>query len=111
MLVKSPLFVKLQVKMNQKTKIDVSLGTFGGVQNPSLQSNLANMSISQKQIQMTRSLHSESTGVKGSLIGTAKRTREQIREDNEAELETLRNVKIFLTEKLKQNEQVTCTFQ
>ena len=40
-----------------------------------------------------------------------KRTREQLREDNEAELETLRNIKIFLTEKLKQNEQITCTFQ
>jgi hypothetical protein len=28
----------------------------------------------------------------------------QKKEDNEAELETLRNVKLFLTEKLKQNE-------
>ena len=33
------------------------------------------------------------------------------REDKEAELETLRSVKVFLTDKLKQNEQVTCTFQ
>ena len=40
-----------------------------------------------------------------------KKSRSQLREDNEAELETLRNVKIFLTEKLKQNEQITCTFQ
>ena len=31
-------------------------------------------------------------------------------EDKEAELETLRNVKIFLTDKLKQNEEITCTF-
>ena len=33
------------------------------------------------------------------------------KEDKEAELETLRSVKVFLTEKLKQNEQVTVTFQ
>jgi hypothetical protein len=32
-----------------------------------------------------------------------------VREDKEAELETLRNVKIFLTAKLKQNEEVTST--
>ena len=31
-------------------------------------------------------------------------------EDKEAELETLRNVKIFLTDKLKQNEEITYTF-
>jgi len=34
-----------------------------------------------------------------------------VREDKEAELETLRNVKIFLTEKLKQNEDVTLILQ
>ena len=32
------------------------------------------------------------------------------KEDKEAELETLRSVKVFLTEKLKQNEQITVTF-
>jgi hypothetical protein len=33
------------------------------------------------------------------------------REDNEAELETLRNVKGFLTKKLKSNEKVIGTLQ
>lgn len=33
------------------------------------------------------------------------------KEDKEAELETLRNVKVFLTAKLKQNEEVTSTLQ
>lgn len=33
------------------------------------------------------------------------------KEDKEAELETLRNVKTFLTAKLKQNEEVTYTLQ
>ena len=62
---------------------------------------------------MNRSFNSELNSYKNSLNSTpaGKKTRDQIREDNEAELETLRNVKIFLTEKLKQNEQITCTFQ
>lgn len=33
------------------------------------------------------------------------------KEDKEAELDTLRNVKVFLTAKLKQNEEVTGTLQ
>ena len=32
-------------------------------------------------------------------------------DDKEAELETLRSVKVFLTDKLKQNDQITQTFQ
>lgn len=31
-------------------------------------------------------------------------------DDKEAELETLRSVKVFLTDKLKQNDQITQTF-
>jgi len=33
------------------------------------------------------------------------------KEDKEAELETLKNIKVFLTAKLKQNEEVTSTLQ
>jgi hypothetical protein len=40
----------------------------------------------------------------------SKKLNQQKEEDKEAELETLRSVKVFLTDKLKQNEQVTCTF-
>ena len=63
---------------------------------------------------MSKSFTSElqSTGNSSQLsTPIGKRARGQLREDNEAELETLRNVKIFLTDKLKQNEQITCTFQ
>lgn len=62
---------------------------------------------------MSKSFNSELQGsANNSMVSTPmKRARGQYREDNEAELETLRNVKIFLTDKLKQNEQITCTFQ
>ena len=47
-------------------------------------------------------------GAVGGMFGKAAIN---VREDKEAELETLRNVKIFLTAKLKQNEEVTNTLQ
>ena len=56
---------------------------------------------------MSKSFNSELQGsTNNSNLSTpmGKRGRGQFREDNEAELETLRNVKIFLTDKLKQNE-------
>ena len=61
------------------------------------------MSLAHRQLQMNKSFNSDMNSYKNSLSSTpaGKKTRDQIREDNEAELETLRNVKIFLTEKLK----------
>ena len=102
-LIKSPLFVKMQVKMHQNTKIDVSLGTFG----PNDQPSLSSIGLNHRQIQMSKSFNSElqNTGNNSNLSTPAgKKARGNYREDNEAELETLRNVKIFLTDKLKQNE-------
>eukprot|EP00354_Favella_ehrenbergii_P000853 CAMPEP_0170461970 /NCGR_PEP_ID=MMETSP0123-20130129/7662_1 /TAXON_ID=182087 /ORGANISM="Favella ehrenbergii, Strain Fehren 1" /LENGTH=99 /DNA_ID=CAMNT_0010727095 /DNA_START=636 /DNA_END=935 /DNA_ORIENTATION=+ len=37
-------------------------------------------------------------------------SKQEQREDKEAELETLRSVKVFLTDKLKQNDQITADF-
>ena len=48
-------------------------------------------------------------GAVGGLLSS--KTTKSVREDKEAEIETLRNVKIFLTAKLKQNEEVISTFQ
>ena len=47
-------------------------------------------------------------GAVGGIFGHGNKN---VREDKEAELETLRNVKVFLTAKLKQNEEVTHTLQ
>lgn len=96
--------------MNEKTKVDVSLNAFGGRTTASL----AGVNLFQSQLGMTRGLSSELDVAKRQLMssqveGTLRRGDQ--REDKEAELETLRSVKVFLTEKLKQNEQVTCTFQ
>ena len=97
--------------MNERTKIDVSLDTFGASRQalPSHASvNLFQSSLGQsrgfcqdmdneKQLALRNQTNQKGTGGQ--------------REDKEAELETLRNVKLFLTDKLKQNEQITCTFQ
>lgn len=104
--------MKLQVAMNEKTKVDISLNAFGGRTGGA---SLAGVNLFQSQLGMTRGLSSELDATKRQLVssqaeGTPSKRGDQ-REDKEAELETLRSVKVFLTEKLKQNEQVTCTFQ
>jgi len=78
---------------------------------------------SQAHIQMSRGMTKDlasnvSGGVKGvaGAIGAGAswftgKPAKTGKEDKEAELETLRNVKVFLTAKLKQNEEVTNTLQ
>jgi hypothetical protein len=114
---KSPLFVKYMVLVNEKTKIDVSLGAFN---QPSMFAPSASLMgakygpTSQQHLQMSKNmttdLQANTPGNKwfGGLIGGKSKTG---KEDKEAELETLRNVKVFLTAKLKQNEEVTGTLQ
>lgn len=95
-LIKSPMFLKFWVKMSEKTKIDMSIDTF---------SNSASVFRGSKTIQ---SQHSIMTSTKQT---TSSPLKQQSREDKEAELETLRQVKNFLTEKLKQNEGVIVILQ
>lgn len=58
---------------------------------------------------MTKDLASTvGKSIMGKMLG---QTKQAGKEDKEAELETLRNVKVFLTAKLKQNEEVTGTLQ
>ena len=96
--------------MNERTKIDVSLDTFGG----SLRQNatLGSINLFQSQLAQSRALSDDLENERQMVLarGVDKKGGQQ-REDKEAELETLRSVKIFLTDKLKQNEQVTVTFQ
>ena len=96
--------------MNERTKIDVSLDTFGG----SLRRNatLGSINLFQSQLAQSRALSDDLENERQMVLarGVDKKGGQQ-REDKEAELETLRSVKIFLTDKLKQNEQVTVTFQ
>lgn len=98
-LTRSPLFVKLQVSMNERTKIDVSLDTFGNNMGSSV-------NLFQSQLQNSRGLSSDLENERQRILskGGAGRTsgsKAQQHEDKEAELETLRSVKVFLTEKLK----------
>ena len=113
-MIKSPLFIKMQVKMREKTKIDISMNAFS--QNRG-QLSTSSISLFRSQIsnaqQFSSQLEEEKSNAKS---GSGKKKGKDLQanarvEDKEAELETLRNVKIFLTDKLKQNEEITCTFQ
>lgn len=72
---------------------------------------------SQSHIQMSKGMtHDLASNVAGGVKGavswlTPGKYAKSGKEDKEAELETLRNVKVFLTAKLKQNEEVTSTLQ
>lgn len=76
--------------MRESTKIDLSLATFGN--------GLASLALSNAQLEASKEFKSELEGSrgKGGGLGYPRKA-----EDNVAELETLRSVKMFLTDKLK----------
>ena len=95
-LTKSPLFVRMQVSMRESTKIDVSLAAFGN--------NLASLALTSAQTGVSRGFSKDlqMEAKAGEREGSERSG--QRGEDKEAELETLRSVKVFLTDKLRQNE-------
>jgi hypothetical protein len=95
MLTKSPLFVKFMVQINERTKIDISLNTFKTMEHKMLAGNA-------KSSAPTSSFKTQES---------AKQSSKGKREDNEAQLEILRNVKIFLTDKVKKSEEIIKTLQ
>ena len=105
--------------MNERTKIDVSLDCFGSSNAAgSRYPNLGSVNLFQSQLAASQGLSQDLEKERQTVLTTSQAMmnqgkltgkREQ-REDKEAELETLRSVKVFLTDKLKQNEQITCTF-
>lgn len=105
MLVKSPLFIKFMVQINERTKIDISLNTFETEQHKGVGSIYRHGSKPMHQ----QSLQPDSARLKltnsGSNINSPAVSRRG-REDKDAELEILKNVKIFLTASVKKNEEV-----
>ena len=100
--------------MNERTKIDVSLGAFGaGFCNNN--SGIGSINLFQSQLANSRGLSTDLSNARMSqsqlMSGVNRQPKGAQKEDKEAELETLRSVKVFLTQKLKQNEQITVTFQ
>lgn len=105
-LIKSPIFIKFMVQINERTKIDISLNTFETQEHKIMQAT-------RKKIQgmMAGGLKSSGGAGGGALGVSSGQGKESVRshrhrEDRDAQIEILVNTKKFLTEQVKKNEEM-----
>lgn len=107
-LVRSPLFVKFMVQINERTKIDISLNAFETMEHKMIASH------SRHRSQMPQLIKGS---VGGGIASHFRKGPEdaagqpRTREDSDAQIEVLKNTKAFLTEKVKKNEEVIKALQ